>query len=437
MQDRKLIPGRRWLIGSLLGMGVLINYIDRVGLSAATPELTKELGLSATEIGLLGSAFFWSYSLLQVPGGMILDRFGVTLVGRVSAFFWAVASAIMALASGLAGLLGARVLLGIAEAPAFPASQKATGHWFPRDERARSTAIFDSAAKFSNVVGVPLVAYVIFLYGWRWGFGITAILSLLYFVAYYFIYRNPTEDPKLSKAEHEYILAGGGTPEGAASGGQGKMLGYLLRNRKVWGLTIGFSAYGYTFYLFLTWLPGYLARAMNMNLMSAAGYSTIPWIFATLSDLLIGGFLVDHLIARGYDSTRVRQGVIIIGMLMGLAVVGAAFTTKPGWALLWLSIAISGLSAAAPVGSSIVSLIAPKGGAGTVGGIVNFTNNLMGVASPIITGVVVDWTQSFAGAFLIAGVVLVIGIYFYVVILGRIEAIPEPMPGPAASLGAS
>jgi len=159
MQDRtgvsgqSRVPGRRWLIGCLLGVGILINYIDRVGLSAATPELTKQLGLSATEIGLLASAFFWSYSLLQVPGGMILDRFGVTLVGRVGAFLWAVASAIMALASGLAGLLGARVLLGIAEAPAFPASQKATGHWFPRDERARSTAIFDSAAKFSNVIG--------------------------------------------------------------------------------------------------------------------------------------------------------------------------------------------------------------------------------------------------------------------------------------------
>lgn len=123
---------------------------------------------------------------------------------------------------------------------------------------------------------MPLVAYVIFLYGWRWGFGVTALLSLLYFVAYYFIYRNPSEDPKLSRAEHDYIIAGGGTPEGPATAGQSRMLGYLLRNRKVWGLTIGFSAYGYTFYLFLTWLPGYLAQTMHMNLMSAAGYSTIP-----------------------------------------------------------------------------------------------------------------------------------------------------------------
>ena len=423
---RTAVPGRRWMIGILLGVGILINYIDRVGLSAATPALRSELSLTNTDIGLLASAFFWSYSLLQVPGGMVLDRFGVTRVGRASAFLWVIASGLTAVASGFGGIIAARVLLGIAEAPAFPASQKATGHWFPLTERARSTAIFDSAAKFSNVLGVPLVAFVIDRFNWRMGFAVTALLSLAYFVAYFLIYRNPSKDPKLSPVEYDYIVQGGGTKEDAPSTGQGQMLGYLLSNRKVWGLTIGFSAYGYTFYLFLTWLPGYLAQTMHMNLMSAAGYSTIPWIFATLSDLLIGGFLVDALIARGYDATRVRQIVIALGMICGLAVIGAAFTTDIGWALLWLTIAISGLSAVAPVGSSMVSLIAPKGGAGTVGGIVNLINNAMGFLAPIITGMVVDATGTFAGAFLIAGVVLVIGIFFFTVVLGRIEQIPDP-----------
>ena len=426
LAQRAAVPGRRWMIGILLGVGILINYIDRVGLSAATPALRSDLSLSNTEIGLLASAFFWSYSLLQVPGGMILDRFGVTRVGRASAFLWVIASGLTAMASGFGGIIAARVLLGVAEAPAFPASQKATGHWFPLTERARSTAIFDSAAKFSNVLGVPLVAFVIDKFNWRMGFVVTAVLSLAYFLAYFFIYRNPSKDPKLSAVEYDYIVQGGGTKEDAPSTGQGRMLGYLLANRKVWGLTIGFSAYGYTFYLFLTWLPGYIAQTMHMNIMSAAGYSTIPWIFATLSDLLIGGFLVDALIARGYDPTRVRQVIIAAGMVCGLSVIGAAFTTDIGWALLWLTIAISGLSAVAPIGSSIVSLIAPKGGAGTVGGIVNLINNMMGFIAPIITGIVVDATGTFAGAFLIAGVVLLIGIFFFTVVLGRIEQIPDP-----------
>ena len=135
------VPGRRWTIGVLLGMGVLVNYIDRINLSVAAPQLQQEFNLSPEELGLLFSAFFWSYSLLQVPGGMVLDRFGVKRVGRWGAFLWSVASTITALAGGFAGIFAARVLLGVAEAPAFPASQKATGYWFPTNERSRSTAI--------------------------------------------------------------------------------------------------------------------------------------------------------------------------------------------------------------------------------------------------------------------------------------------------------
>jgi sugar phosphate permease len=423
------VPGRRWIIGVLLGVGILINYFDRINISVAAPQLQQEFGLSPEELGLLFSAFFWSYSLLQVPGGMVLDRFGVTRVGRWGAFLWGVASAITAVSSGFAGIFAARVLLGVAEAPAFPANQKATGYWFPRNERARSTAIFDSAAKFSNVIGVPLVAFAIVSLGWRWGFGITAVLSLAYFIAYWAIYRDPSQDTRLSTAERDYIVAGGATPEGVAAGGNRAMLGYLLRNRKVWGLTIGFSAYGYSFYLFLTWLPGYLVETLHMSILKSAGYATIPWIFASLSDLLIGGFLIDYLIQRGYDETKVRKTVLVIGMLLGLTVFGAVTTTDPVWAITWISIALTGLSAAAPVGSSLVSLISPRGGTGTIGGIVNFANNLMGVAAPVITGFIVGLTHSFAGAFLVAGVVLVVGIFAYVVILGRIEPIPEPASG--------
>lgn len=421
------IPGRRWTIGVLLGAGVLVNYLDRINLSVAAPQLQQEFGLSPEMLGVLFSAFFWSYSLCQVPGGLVLDRFGVTRVGRWGAFLWAVASLITALAGGFAGIMAARILLGVAEAPAFPANQKATGYWFPRSERSRSTAIFDSAAKFSNVIGVPLVAFTIVSLGWRWGFGITAILSLAYFVAYWVLYRDPSQDRHLSKTEYDYITAGGATPEGIAKGGQKAMLGYLLRNRKVWGLTVGFSAYGYSFYLFLTWLPGYLVQTLHMSILKSAGYAAIPWIFASLSDLLIGGFLVDHLIARGYDETKVRKSVLIAGMVLGLAVFGATFTTDPVWAVTWITIALTGLAAAAPIGSSIVSLIAPRGGTGTIGGIVNFCNNLMGVAAPVITGFIVGITHSFAGAFLIAGIVLVVGIFFYSVVLGRIEPIPEPV----------
>jgi ACS family D-galactonate transporter-like MFS transporter len=422
------IPRVRWGIGVLLGAGVLINYFDRINLSVGAPQLQQEFGLTDGELGWLFSGFFWSYALLQIPSGMILDRFGVTAVYRVSSFLWSVTSAMTALAGGFGGVLAARLLLGVAEGPGFPASAKATGYWFPRGERAMATSIFDAAAKFANVIGVPLVALAVVQFGWRWGFAITGMLSLLYFLVFLIVYRDPSRHPRLSSVERNYIRAGGATPEGPAESGEVAMLGYLLRNRKVWGLTIGFAAYGYSFYLFLTWLPNYLVQSMHMSILKSAGFTAIPWICATVAGLGVGGWLIDHLIARGYDETPVRKTVLVVGMLLGLAVFGATVTTNPVWAIVWISVALSGLAAASPVGWSIPSLIAPRGGTGTIGGIMNFLNNMMGVVAPVTTGYIVGATGSFVGAFLAAGIVLAIGIVAYVFILGRLEPIADPPP---------
>ena len=176
-------PGRlRWRIGGLLGVGVLITYFDRVNLSVAGPALSAQFHLGPAELGLLFGAFFWSYALLQIPGGLLLDRLGVKTISRWSAFLWSVSSAAIACSTSLSQLIGARALLGVAETPVFPANAKATSYWFPRRERSLATALFDAAAKFSNVIGVPLVAFFITRFGWRWGFGLTAILSFLYFL---------------------------------------------------------------------------------------------------------------------------------------------------------------------------------------------------------------------------------------------------------------
>ncbi|MBN8746255.1 D-galactonate transporter [Xylophilus ampelinus] len=420
------VPGRRWRIGGLLGAGVLVNYFDRLSLSVAAPQIQAEFHLTPEQIGFFLSAFFWTYALLQVPAGMLLDRYGPTRIGRWGAFAWGIASTLTALAGGWAGIFAARMLLGIAEAPGFMVSSKATGYWFPRGERALATAIFDAAAKFSNVIGVPLVAFVVVGFGWRWGFGVCAALSFLYFFAFLLIYRDPSEDEKLSAAERRYIVEGGATPEGAPAGGASGMLGYLLRQPKVWGLMLGFAAYGYSFYLFLTWLPGYLVQAMHMSILKSAGFAAIPWMVATLTDLFVGGWLIDHLIAKGHEESKVRKTVLVCGMVLGLAVFGATQTTDPVWAIVWISIALGGLAAAAPVSWSLPSLIAPKGGVGTVGGLMNFGNNLMGAAAPIATGFIVGATGSFVNAFLLAGAILVIGICAFVFLMGRIEPIAEP-----------
>src|SRR5204863_3405858 len=406
--------------------GVLVNYFDRINLSVAYAALRNEFGISALTFGYLLSAYSWTYAICQVPSGVLLDRYGVRSVGRISAFIWSIASFAAALATGIWGFLSARFLLGIGEAPTFPANAKAIGYWFPKSERSLATAIFDSAAKFSSAIGIPLLGLLLLRFGWRWNFAATGFISLLYFALFYAIYRNPSDDKLLTTVEREFIARGGAQQEDRARAAKGAPLIYLLRQRKVWGLALGFASYNYTFYLLLTWLPSYLSSSLHVDLLHSALYTSVPWLFATLTDLVVGGWLVDALIQRGWSATRVRQVVLVGGTIFGLGILGTAHAHSPATALFWISMSIGGLSAASPVGWSIPSLIAPRESVGTLGGILNFCNQLAGIAAPIFTGYIVQATHSFAGAFIGATAFLVLGIAGYVFLLGRIEAIPEP-----------
>ena len=422
------VTNLRWGIAVLLGIGVLINYFDRVNLTVAGPSLRKEFGIDDVQFGYLLSGFAWTYAVLQIPVGVFLDRYGVVFIGRVTTLLWSVASGLTALATGFGTIFASRLLLGVAETPTFPINSKATGYWFPVKERGLATAIFDSAAKLATGIGIPMVSVILFYSGWRMTFVVTAILSFLFFGAFYLFYRNPSEDKRLTHAEREYIKEGGAQPEGLTTASNvGAALGYLLGQRKVWGLTIGFAAYGYSFYLLLTWLPGYLVKTYHMDIIKSGGYAMVPWIVAAIADLIVGGWLVDYLIKRGNEPTRVRKTIIVIGMLMGLTIIGAVLTTNPNVAIFWITVALTGLACTAPIGWSIPSLIAPKGSVGSIGGIMNFFNNVMGILAPIVTGYIVGATNSFTNAFITAAIVLLIGIASYVWVLGRIEPIPDPV----------
>jgi len=421
------IPRRRWTIALLLGIGVLVNYFDRVNLSVSRTALEATFGISAVTFGWLSGAYNWTYMLLQLPSGLLLDRFGVRRVGVISTVIWSVASFTTAISTGVAGLFGSRFLLGIGEAPTFPGNSKAIGYWFPKHERSLATAVFDSAAKFSSAIGIPLLGILLFYFGWRWNFAATGFISLGYFALFYFFYHNPSEDESLSASERDFIASGGAQPEDRARAATGAPLTYLLQKRKVWGLCLGFASYNYTFYFLLTWLPSYLSAALHIDLLHSVFYTSVPWSFATLTDLTVGGWLVDSLIQRGRDPVRVRQVVLVGGTAFGLGILGAAQTHSVASALFWISMSIGGLSAASPVGWSIPSLIAPRESVGTLGGILNLCNQLAGIAAPVVTGYVVQATHSFSGAFIAATVFLVIGIAGYIFLLGRIEPIPEPV----------
>ncbi len=415
----------RWKIGCLLGLGILINYIDRVNLSVAIPAITKEFNYSLVDMGYLAAAFAYLYTLAQIPIGTLLDRYGVKSITRIGTVLWTICTFATGTVNTMAGFTAARVALGVAEAPAFPANSKATGYWFPLKERTFATSMFDSMAKFSNVIGIPFMAFVITAWGWRSAFYVTGALSLLYAILFWTYYRDPREHPSITKEELAYIEDGGAQQPGVAAGSVWTNLGYILKQRKVWGLSLGFASYGYTFYLLLTWLPTYLVNEMHMSLLKSGMYTALPWLVATITDLFIGGLLPDYLIRKGKDANVVRKTILIGGMICGLAVLGATQTTNPNWAIFWISISIGGLAASAPIGWTIPSIISPKGTVGTVGSIMNFINNITGFLAPVVTGYIVQATGSFAGGFMTAGVVLLLGIFFYTIVMGKIEPIPE------------
>lgn len=420
--DEQQTPRRRWRIAWLLGIGVLVNYLDRVNLSVSHDALFTTFGISTIAFGFLSGAYNWTYAMCQLPIGVLLDRFGVRRVGRISTMLWSVASFAASVTPSIGGFFGARLLLGVGEAPTFPANAKAIGLWFPEQERSLATAIFDAAAKFASAIGVPLLGILLIRVGWRWSFAFTGLLSLVYFGIFSIVYRDPVDDPELTAAERDYIAEGYSQ---AASAQPRASLAYLLGQRKVLGLALGFGSYNYVFYLLLTWLPSYLSSALHIDLLHSFLYTGVPWLFATFTDLL-SGWGSDALIQRGWDASRVRRTVLVCGTAFGLGILGAANAHTPGRALLWISISIGGLAAAAPVGWTVPSMIAPRGSVGTVGGIVNFSNQISGIAAPIVTGYVVAITRSYAWAFGIAAIYLLIGIAGYLFMLGGIEPIaPE------------
>ncbi len=402
----------RWTIAALLALGVLVNYFDRVNLTVSHNAILAGFGISEFTFGLLAGAYNWTYALCQLPSGYLLDRFGVRRVGCVSTFLWSVASFAASITPNIGGFFGARFLLGIGEAPTFPANAKAIGYWFPPRERGFATSLFDSSAKFSSAIGVPLIGLLLLHIGWRLSFAATGVISLVFFLLFFWIYRDPEREHRSFAVEDLHPRHHHRVP-----------LGYLFRQRKVIGLALGMGSYNYTFYLLLTWLPTYLSQSLHLNLGRSFLYTGVPWLFATVADLIVGGWLVDALLRRGRSPSAVRRTVLITGLTLGLGILGAAHAHSLAQALFWISLSIGGLSAASAVGWSVPSLIAPGDSVGSVGGIMNLSNQISGIAAPAITGYLVGSRHSFTAAFAVAGAYLVIGIAGYIFLLGEISPV--------------
>ncbi len=424
-QEHVKRPGHtRWYISSLLSGIIILNYFDRVAISVAAPAIQDSFHLSATELGIVFSIYTYSYTIMQLPVGGLLDKFGVAWVTRVGMTIWSILTIFLAFLQGKLLLYIVRFLIGLTSASAFPAASKATALWFPPSERGLANSLFDSAAKFSNVLGAPLVAFLVTTFDWRVAFLTIGIVNVLFTMLFWWYYEQPERHKRISSGELNYIQKHNTITSEQIPYKTGPLLKALFTNRKVWGLMIGFTGYGYTFNLLLTWLPTFFKHTYGMDLMSSGLFTAVPWLISTISGIAVGGWLVDYFIKKGYQNTKVYQTIIVIGMGLGFFFLGALFTDNITIAIVCISIGLAGISATAPIGWSISAELAPIGSVSMLSSMVNLANNLFGgIIAASLTGYLLDVTGSFTLSFLVAGAVLLIGLVFYVFVLGEVKRI--------------
>lgn len=390
--------------------------MDRANLGIAGPDMMKSIGLSKTEFGLLGSAFFWTYALMQIPMGSIVDKLGPKVTYGVAIIWWSVFSAFTAAGRSVGMLLGIRALMGIGEAPAFPTNTRVISDWLPSKERGIANGLFSMGIAVGSGLTTPVVAWIVQTYGWRTSFIVTGAIGVIWGLLWLTSFKNkPSEDKRVNKAELDYILDGN-KPETVEEKSHGLKWYHLLRYRNVWGILFGLFAQDYLLYLMLTWLPTYLVVERHMTLLKAGFNSVVPWIAASVGAVL-GGYLSDRLIKNGWAPISARKMNMTIGMILSLAIIPAAFVTNVSSALTLISISLGGMMFANGGSWAIVADIAPKSMVGTLAGMQNFIGNISGWIAPILTGFLADKLHNFVAALVLAGVIGALSVVLYIVLL--------------------
>jgi ACS family D-galactonate transporter-like MFS transporter len=416
--------GGRWKILALVAAGTTINYLDRSLLSIAAPFLSKDLGLNAAVMGIVFSAFSWTYVAAQIPGGVLLDRFGARITYFLSVAFWSLFTALQTFVGGLGSLLAFRLGLGAAEAPCFPANSRILCSWFPQQERARANGVYAVGIYLGIAFLSPVLFWITAHFGWRALFAIVGSLGLAFALVWLLAYREPGESRWANAAEIDHIVSGGGLTHKPAPGKFAwKDLAWLLRQRQIVGASIGQFAGNCTLVFFLTWFPTYLATERHMAWLKVGVFAVLPFISASLGGLA-GGVVSDALVKRTGSATFGRKLPIVGGLLLASLISLAAFIDDNAVVIAVMSVAFFG-QGMSNLGWTLISDVAPARLVGLTGGVFNLCTNLAGIVTPIIVGFVVVRTGSFFGGLAFIGAVAVIGALSYTFVVGPVKRVEE------------
>jgi ACS family D-galactonate transporter-like MFS transporter len=413
------IPARLTIVIVLLGLSVFINYIDRSNLSIAAPMLKDELHISAAQLGLLLSAFFWTYASLNLFYGWLVDRVNVNWLFAGAFFLWSVPTAATALVHTFAVLFALRLLLGIGEAAAFPAYNKILAVNFNEEHRGVANSVLSSGLLAGPGFGLLFGGLLMARFGWRPFFLVLGLASLLWVL------------PWLKWMPHKHQAAAV-----ADSAGSPNLLAFLLL-RPAWGTCLGLFFGNYVSYFLLTWLPYYLVRERGFSLEKMARVGGTAYFLGALASIL-SGWLADRWIACGANPGVARKtftggGIALSGLCLGLGAFGGeAFCI----AAITLGVIFFGVCAS-NIWAITQALAGPQA-AGRWSGFQNFFGNLAGILSPALTGYVVDRTRHFGWAFLIVTAIGFAGSASWFLLTGPLRPVvwnrqPQVLPRPNES----
>jgi len=412
----------RYVILAMLFLVTMINYLDRSSLGIASPVMKEELAFDAVKLGFAFSAFNWAYTIFNIPGGWLLDRYGAKKVYGIALLIWSVATFYQGFISTLVSLFVLRFLVGVAEAPSFPGNSRLATMWFPQHERGRAVSIYNSAQYFGLALFTPVMAWILHEYGWRHVFWVAGGAGVITAFFWFKIVREPYNHPKVNQAEIEYINSGGGLAnEEKKIKIKRSHIRLLLTNRQMVGIYIGQYSLNTIVWFFLTWFPTYLVEEKGLSLIETGFAASVPYIGAFFGGIF-GGIISDLLLKKGKTLSIARKTPIVIGFLLSSIIVLANFTQNVFLIILIMSIAFFAKGMAG-LTWSLVGDMAPKELIGLTSGIFNTFGNAAGIVTPIVIGYILDKTNSFSGALVFISIMLLIGALSYIFIVNKPERI--------------
>ena len=441
MNAGKPLVGRiRWTVLAVLFGVTVINYADRAILSLAAPLMTQDLGIDPLQLGIVFSAFGWSYVAAQLPGGWLLDRFGVRRVYLVAIVAWSLFTAaqgavvFLSGAAAITALFLFRLMVGFAEAPSFPGNARIVASWFPSSERGRATAIFTSAQYCATIVFAPIMAWIIGVIGWPEVFLFMGVVGLIAAFSWARTVHEPHRHPRIQPPELALIVDGGALieqaePAGRPDGATAQQIRALILAPALWGLYLHQFCVNALTYFFITWFPVYLVQERGLSIIETGLMTVIPSVCGFLGGLL-GGVWSDWLLKRGHSLTMARKLPIVTGMLMSLAILGCNYSETQTMVMIFMSLAFFGKGFGA-LGWAVMSDIAPPGAAGLSGGIFNMFGNMSSIVTPIAIGFILQQTQSFELVLIFLAGCGFTAAFSLLFLFGKIERMKAPVPAGA------